>query len=622
MEHYQSYEQAIADGSSAPDATKQRHNTLKERIKRSMNNKAGGEARVRRRSSLLAAASALASLAGGDSKVAVADTTDATNTAMVDTPPVQPPVNAQNDLQDERWSAASTAEEVPVTFPEKLMTVLDNDQLSDVITWLPHGKGFIILQKKKFATEVMPIYFKHSKFTSFTRKLNRWGFTRVPRGPEAGSYYHKYFQRGNHHLCMQMHCQSKPTANTSPRTTPPPAIESPKMTANANPKEDPMSPGSNVAAALSDLRVEASPLENKEQESSHRHADFKTTLSRQQEFLRVDKEDQHRKEVLQEEQFGQKPSLAELYQVSRRHSPERKMKEQVQIPASFLPMPPLAPPGSRPNHSLLAADQRLHQSLPPSFKAPGPFADQRHNQSLPPSFDAPGTFPHAASLRNSWNTEASASLRDSWNTELSARTNMSTSPRSERKRLHHLQDIDWSKIRNYSLQEERRDPGYHCRPYLATPQEPAVASPPTSYETMLNDYNRNTIALDSAAPLTQHNHVIRNALDALKASMLMQDQAQGRVASNVYASDQRRLHTAMQNRLRQFEEQNQQGARSAHSEYVHLPTDLAQSRVEQLQQHMKFLSSNSFQANPHLTQPNPPQKGKYPPGRVSRASAA
>ena len=151
-----------------------------------------------------------------------------------------------------------------------------------------------------------------------------------------------------------------------------------------------------------------------------------------------------------------------------------------------------------------------------------------------------------------------------------------------------------------------------------------MASPPASYETMLNDYNRNAIALGNAtaAPLTQHNHVIQNALDALKTSMLIQEQAQGRVAANAYASDQRRLHTAMQNRLRQFEEQNEQGSRSARLEYVHLPTDLAQSRVEQLQQHMKFLSSNSFQANPHLTQPNPPQKGKYPPGGVSRASAA
>lgn len=88
------------------------------------------------------------------------------------------------------------------------MEILSGDEINDVISWLPHGKGFIIYKKKKFAAEVLPVYFKQSKFTSFTRKLNRWGFTRVTRGPETGAYYHKYFQRGDLRLCMQMSCQS------------------------------------------------------------------------------------------------------------------------------------------------------------------------------------------------------------------------------------------------------------------------------------------------------------------------------------------------------------------------------------------------------------------------------
>lgn len=186
MELYQSTQQATTDGSSPPEVRMRRHNTLKERIKRSMN-EAGGAVR-RRSSTMLAAASALASLAGGDQKAIDAD--DA-NIDMVDATADQPSSKGASGAHEERWRAASTAEEVPVTFPQKLMAVLDNDQLSDIITWLPHGKGFIILQKKKFASEVMPMYFKHSKFTSFTRKLNRWGFTRVSKGPETGAYYHK-----------------------------------------------------------------------------------------------------------------------------------------------------------------------------------------------------------------------------------------------------------------------------------------------------------------------------------------------------------------------------------------------------------------------------------------------
>ena len=193
------FQDTVATQGTMPNAaSKRRHNTLKERIKRSMNESSSEGAALRRRSStMLAAASALASLAGGGDQ----KTNDDTNTERVETKQATKPkpTNSNNkaptpkarDSHETRWRAASTAEEVPVTFPQKLMVVLDNEELSDIITWLPHGKGFIILQKKKFAAEVMKMYFKHSKFTSFTRKLNRWGFTRIAKGPEAGSYYHK-----------------------------------------------------------------------------------------------------------------------------------------------------------------------------------------------------------------------------------------------------------------------------------------------------------------------------------------------------------------------------------------------------------------------------------------------
>jgi len=38
-------------------------------------------------------------------------------------------------------------------FPQQLMELLSNEDVSDVITWLPHGKGFAILKKNKFAAE-------------------------------------------------------------------------------------------------------------------------------------------------------------------------------------------------------------------------------------------------------------------------------------------------------------------------------------------------------------------------------------------------------------------------------------------------------------------------------------
>jgi hypothetical protein len=95
-------------------------------------------------------------------------------------------------------------DEAPKTFPQVLMDIMSNEEDSDTISWLPHGRSFIIYKKKRFGSAVLPKYFKATKFTSFTRKLNRWGFTRVTRGPEMGSYYHKLFLRDDPSLCLRM----------------------------------------------------------------------------------------------------------------------------------------------------------------------------------------------------------------------------------------------------------------------------------------------------------------------------------------------------------------------------------------------------------------------------------
>ena len=98
------------------------------------------------------------------------------------------------------------------------MEILTSDDHADTISWLPHGRSFIIYKKKTFAATVLPEFFKATKFTSFTRKLNRWGFTRVTRGPEMGSYYHRQFLRDSPELCLRMssHTSSKYKYRHSP----------------------------------------------------------------------------------------------------------------------------------------------------------------------------------------------------------------------------------------------------------------------------------------------------------------------------------------------------------------------------------------------------------------------
>ena len=60
-------------------------------------------------------------------------------------------------------------------FPQRLMELLADERNNDCIAWLPHGRAFVIRNRKLFAEKVMPKFFpRKSKYSSFTRKLNRW----------------------------------------------------------------------------------------------------------------------------------------------------------------------------------------------------------------------------------------------------------------------------------------------------------------------------------------------------------------------------------------------------------------------------------------------------------------
>ena len=53
------------------------------------------------------------------------------------------------------------------------------------IAWADEGRAFIVRNPDAFAREVVPMFFKATKFSSFTRKLYRWGFRQVNRGTGA-----------------------------------------------------------------------------------------------------------------------------------------------------------------------------------------------------------------------------------------------------------------------------------------------------------------------------------------------------------------------------------------------------------------------------------------------------
>lgn len=91
------------------------------------------------------------------------------------------------------------------TFPAKLHEILSCPEYSHIITWMPHGRAWRVLNPKDFVEVVMPKKFSHqSKYSSFKRQVNGWGFKRFTHGPDRNSYFHKLFLRDKPHLIQRM----------------------------------------------------------------------------------------------------------------------------------------------------------------------------------------------------------------------------------------------------------------------------------------------------------------------------------------------------------------------------------------------------------------------------------
>lgn len=75
------------------------------------------------------------------------------------------------------------------------------------VAWLEDGKSFVIRNPEEFTRKVVPKFFKATKFSSFTRKLYRWGFRQINRGigPDDPIIFgNEFFHRDDEKLMAQM----------------------------------------------------------------------------------------------------------------------------------------------------------------------------------------------------------------------------------------------------------------------------------------------------------------------------------------------------------------------------------------------------------------------------------
>ncbi|CAB9510578.1 HSF-type DNA-binding [Seminavis robusta] len=94
-----------------------------------------------------------------------------------------------------------------LTFPERLMHLLQHEIQPKALWWQKDGVSFGF-EPKLFTDKVLNKLFPTKiKFESFIRKLNRWGFRRVPgQGlpPNGAAYKHPLFKRSDPNLMKSM----------------------------------------------------------------------------------------------------------------------------------------------------------------------------------------------------------------------------------------------------------------------------------------------------------------------------------------------------------------------------------------------------------------------------------
>lgn len=65
------------------------------------------------------------------------------------------------------------------SFVDKLHAILSDKNCSDIISWLPSGKSFVILDKAGFTKTVLPVYFKEAKFGKYRITRSLFSFAHI-----------------------------------------------------------------------------------------------------------------------------------------------------------------------------------------------------------------------------------------------------------------------------------------------------------------------------------------------------------------------------------------------------------------------------------------------------------
>ncbi|RCI01990.1 hypothetical protein CU098_004755 [Rhizopus stolonifer] len=98
----------------------------------------------------------------------------------------------------------NSAVKTQAAFVNKLYKMLEDDQITEYISWSLQGDLFSVPNPTSFSKCVLPQYFKHNNWQSFVRQLNMYGFHKVNdlihsnlnNENQTWEFKHPHFRRG------------------------------------------------------------------------------------------------------------------------------------------------------------------------------------------------------------------------------------------------------------------------------------------------------------------------------------------------------------------------------------------------------------------------------------------